>query len=98
MMVKRAPKIYSRTINGLKNSVTRAIDFMPPTITSQVSMARPKPDIQGFIPSSEPIATAIELDCTMGIEKRALHPMNMEIAPAIQGSFSQSGRKPHPEH
>lgn len=69
MMVKKAPKMYNRTINGLKNSVTRAIDFMPPTMTSQVRMARPKPDIQGFIPSSEPMATAMELDCTMGIEK-----------------------------
>ena len=89
-MVKKAPNTYRATMKGLKNSVTFPMVFMPPTMTNHVQKASPTPDIQGFIPNSDVIATAIELDCTIGMENSALQPIKRAYAPASQVSFKPS--------
>ncbi len=84
-MAKKAPKRYRKTINGLKNSVTLAMDLIPPMITSQVRKARPTPDIHGSSPSWVFRARAMELDWMVVVAKRGLQPMKKAKAPASQG-------------
>ncbi|GAH06651.1 unnamed protein product, partial [marine sediment metagenome] len=42
--------MYKKTIKGLKNVVTLAMDLIPPTMTNQVRTAKPRPEIHGSNP------------------------------------------------
>ncbi|GAG31823.1 unnamed protein product [marine sediment metagenome] len=82
--------MYKKTIKGLKNVVTLAIDLIPPTMTSQVRTAKPRPEIHGSNPNCVFKARAIELDWMEVVAKRGLQPIKKAYMPASQGSFNPS--------
>ncbi len=84
----RAPAMYRKTMIGLRISATRAMDLIPPMMTSQVKTARPKPVIQGSMPSCVLRTRATELDWMDVVEKSGLQPMKKAKIPASQGSPS----------
>ena len=85
---RKGTPTYRKNMKGLRNSVTLAMDLIPPMMTIQVRIASPRPVIQGVSPNCVFKARAMELDWMVVVENIGLQPMKKANMAASQGSFS----------